>query len=167
MLFTLALSLASATVFSATWVPDEFSGKGFQYFDSNDRIQTVQRLCKDLKRTYALWELKKDLIGLDSEAHCASAIATEVMTADPTDRVEQAKGNLAFFDRVQKFAAGFRDTHFGVYTNAARTPVVLPVMVRKIEGKFLVSARSEKFLQFAVVHSILCAYDSTVGAGGV
>lgn len=144
----LSLSALILPAFSATTTLDEFSGRGFQYFDRNDRVETVQRLCRDLKRTYALWELKKELAGVDSEEHCKTLIATEIAINDPTDRVEQAKANLTFFDRVKKFGAGFKDTHFSIRTTGPRSPIVLPLTIRKVDGKYLVTGRSKKLLQY-------------------
>ncbi len=145
----LGLSALILPVISASAALDEYSGNGFQYFDQKDRVKTVRRLCEDLENNYALWELKKELVGLDSKAHCRALIAAEeaVGDPDPKDTVAQAKANLAFFDRVKKFGAGFKDTHFSIRTTGPRSMIYLPLTVRKVDGKYLVTGRSQKLLQ--------------------
>lgn len=146
----LGLSALILPVVSASASFDEFSGFEFQYFDQKDRVKTVRRLCEDLENNYALWDLKKELVGLDSKAHCQALIAAEeaVGDPDPKDTLAQAKANLAFFDRVKKFGAGFKDTHFSIRTTVPRSKIYLPLTVSKVDGKYLVTGRSQMILQY-------------------
>lgn len=144
------LFVGSSAAFSAPLL-DRIDDGTFHYFDQKDRVKSASSLCEELANNYSLWELKKKLIGLDSVEHCKKLVEGEKNFSDPKDinLLERAKAQLSFFDRMTKFLAAFQDSHLYLGLTQPRAAIFLPLQFRRVEGKYLVAAKSQKLLDLA------------------
>lgn len=124
--------------------------------EQEQRSEIVLGLCNEIKRNYAGWALKKQILlsegysmapvkkdapVADGEKICTAAVAQEksIPNPIPRSRLGIAKSNLEFRDRVQRLSAEFKDSHFSLVPTQGRTPIQLGFAMREIQGKFFVS----------------------------
>lgn len=83
----------------------------FFYYDLSDRVATLQEAKAVIRSRYALLEIKKKRLGIDADKLFAEAVAHEKDFEDTNSALEQARSNLAFFDRLRALLANFQDSH--------------------------------------------------------
>jgi hypothetical protein len=122
-------------------------GVSFYYLTQADRKQMLEDFFRAMEADYSLLELKEERIQLNYEALKAAAFAAEESNPNVSEERLQAEGNLAFYARMRKLVASFKDTHLSIRTRLALHPAILPIAVAEVEGKFIVANRYPKLLQ--------------------
>lgn len=140
-----------------------YSGTSFYYFDLADRVEILNSLFSGIEKDYALLEVKQRNIGLDyskvkSDAFEAERAYSDVSLSDEelSDsykrtalELKQAQSNLAFYDRVKKIIAAFKDTHFSLRLSVPTNAVGLPFDMYSADGKYYVRGVDKKLLSLA------------------
>ncbi|MBU6153650.1 MAG: hypothetical protein KGP28_05045 [Bdellovibrionales bacterium] len=139
---------------------DEYNGLIAQ----DDRVADVETICRGLKKIYAGWKLKqqitqgegyllnpsgskKDLSVANGESICPYFIQQEHEIPDPNfsgctnkeEKLEIARSNLAFSDRLLRLAAAFKDSHLSIQRRIWRTRIDYGVQIKRIRGDYFIS----------------------------
>jgi Peptidase family S41 len=121
-------------------------GISFYYYTQADRVQALQELFLAIDNQYAQLPLKKHRLQLDFDALKDNALAAEKAIPDTLDEAQQARSNIEFFGRVRKTVALFQDTHFSIGAKQTLSPIMIPIQIVEIRGKFFVAARFPKLI---------------------
>lgn len=122
-----------------------------------DRVELFCSVRQAMLKKYALVELKKERIGLDTALHLENCALAEAKIEDGD--------TLKFDDRVRKCVAAFQDTHLAAIQKIKRPWVYLPFLVKEAEGKIYISTVIPKILSYIKERSAFKDIDEVISAG--
>ena len=123
-------------------------GFSFYYYTQADRIQILKDLFRSIELDYASLKLKEKNLHINFDQIQKDALAVEASIADTNIDLEQAVSNLDFLDRSRKIIALFQDTHFSINAVIEPNPIVLPFIITKAEGKYVVTGIYRKLMNY-------------------
>jgi hypothetical protein len=108
-----------------------------QYLTTRERVAILRELHRHLTHAYIGWDYKKRRSGIDGDDLFERAIGAEQLTCDACSPLERAQSNLAFFDRLYRLVASFRDAHLIVRPTVAFPFICTGFALRTIGGRLV------------------------------
>lgn len=110
----------------------------FVYYSQEARVKLVEDFLDQVRLQYAGLLIKQKRFGFNLEDLKKEAIETEQSVPIYEDRIDQAKANLDFLDRMRALIAKFHDTHFKFNPVNELSSVFLPFTVANINERYFI-----------------------------
>ncbi len=125
----------------------------FYYVSQADRVKIINEFFDAVTDQYSLLKIKQDRFHLNLDTLRAESIAQEKIIGDFETPVDRAQGNLEFYDRMRALVSQFQDTHFSVSPVQTMRPVLIPILLAKADGKYVINNTYPKLLSYLSLQS--------------